>query len=73
MRNLVHVALGPALLPGQVAELGLGHHQGVLELGGPGLQAGQFGDFGQAVPAVVEAGKLGVQVGQFEQAELGLR
>ena len=71
--DLLHVALGPALLPGQVAELGFGHDQGVLELAGPGLQAGQLGDFGQAVPAMVEAGELGVQVGQFEQAELGLR
>ena len=73
VRNLVHVAFRPALLPAQVAELGLGRHQGVLELAGPGLQAAELGDFGQAVPAVVETAKLGVQVGEFEQAELDLR
>ena len=71
--DLVHVAFGPALLPAQVAELGFGRHQGVLELAGPGLQAAELGDFGQAAPAVVEAAELGVQVGQFEQAELDLR
>ena len=58
--DLVHVALRPALFPAQVADFGLGRHQGVLELASPGLQAGEFGDFGQAVPAVVEAAELGV-------------
>ena len=71
--DLVHVAFGPVLLPAQVAELGFGRHQGVLELDSPGVQGGQGGDFGEAAPAVVEAGELGVQVGQFEQAELDLR
>jgi hypothetical protein len=71
--DLLHVAFGPGLLPAQVAELGFGRHQGVLELARPGFQGGQLGDFGEAAPAVVEAGELGVQVGQFEQAELDLR
>ena len=71
--DLLDVALGPALLPGQVAELGLGLDDGVLQLARPGLKAGQFGDFRQALPATGQADKLGVQVGQFEQAELILR
>ena len=71
--DLLDVAFGPALLSGQVTELGLGHDDLVLELAGPGLQAGELGDFGQAAPAVVETGEPGVQVGQFEQAELTLR
>ena len=61
--DLLDVALGPALLPGQVAEFGLGDHDLVLELAGPGLQAGELGYFGQAAPTVVEAAELGVQVG----------
>ena len=71
--DLLDVAFGPALLPGQVAELGLGHDDLVLELAGAGLKPGELGDFGQAAPAVVEPGELGVQVGQVQQAELALR
>ena len=71
--DLVHVALGPPLFLGQVAELGLGHDQGVLQLAGPGLHLGQFGDFREALPAPGQPDKLGVEVGQFEQPELVLR
>ena len=70
--DLLDVALCPILLPGQVAELGLGHDDLVFELAGPGLQAGELGDFGQAAPTVVEAAELGVEVGQFEQPKLAL-
>ncbi len=71
--DLFHVALGSALLSGQIAELGFGHDNGVLQLDRPGLQAGQLGDFREGLPATGQADKLGVQVGQFEQAELVLR
>ena len=72
-RDLFHVTLSPALLSGQIAELGLGHDDGVLQLDRPGLQAGQLGDFREGLPATGQADKLGVEVGQFEQAELVLR
>ena len=71
--DLIDVTLGPGLFPGQIAELGLGHHESVLQLAGPGLQAGQLGDFWQVTSAVIEPGEFGVQIGQVEQAELSLR
>jgi hypothetical protein len=71
--DLIDVTLGPGLFPGQVAELGLGHHESVLQLTGPGLQPGQLGGFRHVASAVIEPGEFGVQIGQFEQAELALR
>ena len=52
----------------EVAELGL-VRPGRLSARGL-VQPGQLGHFRQPVPAVVEAGQFGVEVGQFEQAEL---
>jgi len=71
--DLLHVALGPGLSRLRSPSSVFGRHQGVLELDGPGFRGGQLFDLGEAAPAVVEAGELGVQVGQFEQAELDLR
>src|SRR5262249_59844131 len=71
--DLLYVAFGPGLLPAQVAELGFGRHQGVLELARPGLAGGQLGDFGEAAPAVVEAGAARGPVGQLRAGGAGRR
>jgi len=54
-------------------ELGFGRHQGVLELDGPGFQGGQLFDLGRPRLRWSRRASSGVQVGQFEQAELDLR
>ena len=68
--HLIHVMLGAGLLPAKITQLGVGHDDAVPELRSAGVHLRELGDFRKAPAAVVQPGQLGVQVRQFEQAQL---
>ena len=68
--DLFHVPLSPVLFPLQVAQLGVGHDDAVPKLTAAGVDLLQLSDFRQGPAAMVQPRQLGVQIGQFEQAQL---
>ena len=70
--HLLDICLGLDLTAPEIALLGLERGHGVAQLVVPLLQLVQLGVFRKPTAAVLQPGKLGVQVGQFKQPQLRL-
>jgi len=71
--DLVHVAFGLGLVPGQIAVPRLQRGQFVAQFGVPLLCCLELSVLRQGTAAMIEAAELGVQLSQFEEFQLRLR
>ena len=68
--DLLDVPFSLGLFPGQVAYLGLSYDNPVPKFGGARVQPLHLSELGQPAATMIKPTKLGVEVGEFKQAQL---